>query len=261
MSRFTRFTRVSAPELCREEERRAWGSAVVTSALCVALVLPGVWIRVSARMLPGGGEPTFRGYPVSQAESPAPREAESHAVEQLAFPQPAVEVTLELPSAAPAPPQLVALEALELPAWDEGGETGEPESLLAWELPARLDSPVTLRHRAESSAPAPAAASAAPAVSASAGGEFVAARYRSAPPPPYPPELRRLRVQGRVGLRVAVDEQGIPRAVEVIDSSGYAAFDRCAREWVLARWRFHPARRGGEAVASSVRTKLTFVLR
>ncbi len=259
MSRFTRFTRVSAPELCREEERRAWGSAVVTLALCFALVLPGVWIRVSARMLPGGGEPTFRGYPVSQAESPAPREAESHAVEQLAFPQPAVEVTLELPSAAPAPPQLVALEALELPAWDEGGETGEPEHLLALDLPSVLGASVTPRHRAETPAPAPAGSTA--AVSASAGGEFVAACYRSAPPPPYPPELRRLRVQGRVGLRVVVDEQGIPRAVEVIDSSGYAAFDRCAREWVLARWRFHPARRGGEAVASSVRTQLTFVLR
>lgn len=82
--------------------------------------------------------------------------------------------------------------------------------------------------------------------------------YDRAPPPPYPPMARKRGQQGEVLLRVQVDELGRPVAVEVERSSGHRMLDRAAREHVLARWRFHPATVGGEAVKAWARVPVAF---
>jgi periplasmic protein TonB len=55
----------------------------------------------------------------------------------------------------------------------------------------------------------------------------------------YPPEARRLGIEGRVQLRVGVDRQGNVRWTRVIKSAGYG-LDEAAKQ-ALARSKFRPA--------------------
>ncbi len=72
------------------------------------------------------------------------------------------------------------------------------------------------------------------------------ARYRDTPRPDYPDSARREGREGRVLLRVLVDEHGRSKKVEINSSSGSEALDRAATE-AIRRWRFHPARYGDQA--------------
>jgi len=93
------------------------------------------------------------------------------------------------------------------------------------------------------------------------GGEsrFVQASYAYAPKPDYPARARREGKEGRVLLRVLVDEQGKSKSVEVDDSSGSEALDRAAAE-AIKRWRFSPARYGNKSVESWVTIPIDFRL-
>jgi periplasmic protein TonB len=93
------------------------------------------------------------------------------------------------------------------------------------------------------------------------GGEsrFVQASYAYAPKPEYPAPARREGKEGRVLLRVLVDEQGKSKSVEVDDSSGSEALDRAAAE-AIKRWRFSPARYGNKSVESWVKIPIDFRL-
>lgn len=84
--------------------------------------------------------------------------------------------------------------------------------------------------------------------------------YKSAPPPPYPPEMKSSRIQGTVRVRIAVNPSGIPTAVYITAGSGHPVFDTTATRWILQHWRFHPALRDGVAVESSVNTRVEFIL-
>ena len=86
------------------------------------------------------------------------------------------------------------------------------------------------------------------------------ARYRSAPPPPYPASLRAQRISGSVGVLISIDSEGAPTNVTITHSSGYSEFDDTARRWILRHWRFHPATRSGIPHPSQVRTSVRFVL-
>jgi protein TonB len=77
--------------------------------------------------------------------------------------------------------------------------------------------------------------------------------------PAYPAISRRLGEQGRVVLSVSVSDRGDVLAVEVNQSSGHARLDDAAID-AVKRWRFVPARRGGEAVESTVLVPLRFRL-
>jgi protein TonB len=83
------------------------------------------------------------------------------------------------------------------------------------------------------------------------------ADYLHNPPPAYPPLARRMRLEGRVVLRVHVGPQGRPLEVLVDTGSGYAILDQAALE-AVRRWQFVPARQGSEAVAAWVRVPLAF---
>lgn len=85
--------------------------------------------------------------------------------------------------------------------------------------------------------------------------------YASAPPPPYPREAERRRLQGTVVLRVLVDVDGTPLDVLVHSSSGHRALDDAARKFVLAKWRFRPAMRGDVAVQAIGIVPIRFSMR
>jgi TonB family protein len=85
------------------------------------------------------------------------------------------------------------------------------------------------------------------------------ARYLDTPRPGYPEIARREAREGRVLLRVLVDDQGRTKAVEINNSSGNEALDRAAAE-AVKQWHFHPARAGDKAVESWLRIPIEFRL-
>ena len=85
------------------------------------------------------------------------------------------------------------------------------------------------------------------------------ARYRHAPRPDYPDSARREGREGRVLLRVLVDDQGRSKQVEINSSSGNDTLDRAAAE-AIKRWRFHPARQGDQPIESWLRIPIEFRL-
>jgi protein TonB len=85
------------------------------------------------------------------------------------------------------------------------------------------------------------------------------AGYLNNPEPRYPPGSVRLGEQGRVLLRVFVDKGGRAESVELKKSCGHHRLDRVALETVRD-WRFVPAKRGDEKVASWVVVPITFTL-
>ncbi len=91
-------------------------------------------------------------------------------------------------------------------------------------------------------------------------GEYTPPSYREAPEPPYPPALRAERTEGTVRVRIAVDAQGKPTKVVITQSSGHWEFDVATREWILHRWHFNPAHRGGLPIAGAVSTSIRFVM-
>jgi len=113
---------------------------------------------------------------------------------------------------------------------------------------------------------APPAPPPAPVVADAAGGPPGAmsqpifnADYLANPAPPYPASSRRVGEQGRVMLRVLVNDRGTADEVQVRTSSGYLRLDEAARDTVL-RWRFVPAKRGTEPVSAWVLIPISFRL-
>lgn len=85
------------------------------------------------------------------------------------------------------------------------------------------------------------------------------ADYLSNPKPVYPTASRRMGEEGKVLLRVHVGAHGHAHAVEIRQSSGFVRLDDAARA-AVERWRFVPAKRGEEAVASWVLVPIVFSL-
>jgi protein TonB len=88
---------------------------------------------------------------------------------------------------------------------------------------------------------------------------FAQASYVYSPKPDYPEQARKEGKDGRVLLRVLVDQDGKTQSVQVSSSSGSEALDYAAAE-AIKRWRFSPARYGDEPVASWVRIPIVFRL-
>lgn len=78
--------------------------------------------------------------------------------------------------------------------------------------------------------------------------------------PIYPEELRRRQIGGRVVLDVKISPAGTVEQIRVMTSSGEPLLDDAALT-AVRRWRFQPARRGGMAVAFSVRLPISFSIR
>ncbi|MBI3131582.1 MAG: energy transducer TonB [Acidobacteria bacterium] len=85
------------------------------------------------------------------------------------------------------------------------------------------------------------------------------AAYLQNPEPDYPSISKRLGEEGRVVLRVHVNEAGLADQLEIRQSSGHLRLDQAALGTVR-RWRFIPARRGSETLAAWVLVPLSFSL-
>jgi periplasmic protein TonB len=75
----------------------------------------------------------------------------------------------------------------------------------------------------------------------------------------YPEAALRLGLEGVVVLVLTIDEKGAISDARVVEDPGHGLGDAAARS-VRRHCRFEPARRGGEAVATSFRFKVRFEL-
>jgi len=77
--------------------------------------------------------------------------------------------------------------------------------------------------------------------------------------PKYPERARRKGWEGTTLLRVLIDRRGKSKAIQVSQSSGFAALDRAAVK-AVKQWRFYPAQNGNGQVESWVRVPIIFRL-
>jgi protein TonB len=103
------------------------------------------------------------------------------------------------------------------------------------------------------------AAAPAPAVASTPKTITTGVEYIQAPQPVYPQMSKRMGEQGRVMLRILVNEKGLPDQVQVHTSSGSARLDEAGRQAAL-RAQFKPHMEGGHAVAVYVIVPLNFQL-
>ena len=83
--------------------------------------------------------------------------------------------------------------------------------------------------------------------------------YLKAPEPDYPPLAKRMGEEGRVTLRVLVNEKGNPVQVNVQQTSGSSRLDDEARQAIL-RSQFKPHVEDGKAIAVYTIVPITFHL-
>ena len=86
------------------------------------------------------------------------------------------------------------------------------------------------------------------------------AAYLNNPPPAYPAISKRLGEQGRVVVRVLIDENGLPQQAELQTSSGHARLDQAALNAVMS-WRYVPGRKAGKVQAMWFHVPITFDLK
>ncbi len=138
------------------------------------------------------------------------------------------------------------------------GETITPETPPARPIPIpalpRPDSPGFVE---PSMPPAPAPADMGEKCAAKIEAEAI---LRSSIEPDYPAAARRRGEEGRVELDISVSGSGEVTGVKLALSSGHPLLDEAAAR-AAAKASFHPARSGGEAVASQVRLPIVFRLK
>lgn len=85
------------------------------------------------------------------------------------------------------------------------------------------------------------------------------ANYRYQRPPAYPRRALELGQQGTVTLHAQVAPDGLPRALKVVQSSGYKLLDHAALT-AVKKWEFEPVQVDGRAVDGWVRIPVRFVI-
>jgi protein TonB len=161
----------------------------------------------------------------------------------LIVPAPAQKV--ELPRPAPA--------SAAKPAPKKAADV---KTVATSQAPTALSTPAAApASTAADSATAPAApqAAAAPAIPKTVSG----VEYIQAPQPEYPPLARRANEQGKVMLKVLVNERGRPEQVDVAQSSGWPRLDEAARQAAL-RALFKPHLEDGKPIAVYAMVPINF---
>jgi protein TonB len=86
------------------------------------------------------------------------------------------------------------------------------------------------------------------------------AAYLNNPSPPYPAISKRLGEQGRVVVRVLIDDKGFPQQAELQATSGHTRLDQAAVNAVMS-WRYVPGRKAGKAQSMWFNVPITFDLK
>lgn len=234
-------SRISAQDRYRAETSRAWHSLFLCASSGAAVLIGALF-------------------------TPAPRihEWESSASASITLWEQEEEPMSKAPQLSLQPPPLPALD-IEIPAVPPtisplGGADLPPGLPIATESGASdtlIPAPETL---GESPRPHPRTKTAASSPLPRQEADITPPSYRDAPEPPYPPTLRAERAEGSVRVRIAIDVQGNPTRVDIVQSSGHREFDTTAREWIMQRWHFSPALCGGRPIARVVSTSICFVM-
>jgi protein TonB len=222
----------------------------------------GVWVSLTLHLGVGGAaaalhradRPLREAPPLFLFAEPAPEADDlDWSTEPAPCPEPPPEAA---PTAEPLPPEPEEALVLSAPllAYPE-----QPIPLPSRPLPLRI--PLS---RPSTVAPAPPPALPAPPVSppthqapqARTAARRIAGESR---PPVYPEEARRRGQEGRVLLRLRIDESGRVRSAEIVESSGHEALDRAA-VGAVREWRFLPATVGGVPRPSALRVPVRFSL-
>lgn len=199
-----------------------------------AAALYGLW---SYRLLPSPEEVATMFVNLIAPPKPEPK------VEQPPKPPPR-EVKLEKPRPIerPQPRQLVVEAPVTAPSEPVAPPPPKPEPLPPIEAapvppppaPAKPAGPVTLANELSVSCP-------------------------DRTPPNYPAAAKRMGEQGRVVLRVDLDETGRVTGARVSSSSGSARLDDASLA-AVRQWHCNPARRDGEAVRAVALQPFDFIL-
>jgi len=188
-------------------------------------------------------------------------------VSWIAAPQPKAEQT----PAAPPKQQPPTVKPKAKPKTVKRVKT-QPKAVLSTSAPATTTTAApaeTAEKTPKPAAEAPAAksqANAAPAAPATATNSQppltlpnLNADYLNNPAPRYPEDARERGEQGKVLVRALVNVDGTVAELALRKSSGFTGLDQSALETVK-KWRFVPARRGGDAVPAWVVVPITFSL-
>ena len=79
------------------------------------------------------------------------------------------------------------------------------------------------------------------------------------PHPPYPIIARKKGLQGKLILKVSINNDGSVRSVVVGKSSGHKILDKVSKE-TIEKWIFIPAKKMGQSVEDSIQVPIRFVL-
>jgi periplasmic protein TonB len=166
----------------------------------------------------------------------------------------------EKPEVPPKPPPEPQVRHKPRPAPQPPVITAKPEapSTVTAPPPPPVPIPVSLVEAAPE-APVAVASAPEPGPAPIIAPSFNAA-YLNNPAPVYPTESRHMGEEGRVVLRVFVNERGLPEQVQVRTTSGFSRLDAAAQDTVR-QWKFVPARRGETAVGAWVLVPISFNLR
>ena len=75
--------------------------------------------------------------------------------------------------------------------------------------------------------------------------------------PRYPDQARRLRLEGRVTLRILIDAEGVPQSFAVHQATPAGVFEQAALE-AARQFRFSPGKVAGKGVATIVLLPFNF---
>jgi periplasmic protein TonB len=214
-----------------DERRRGWMPFAVVVALHVLLIAAiqsGVAKKVVSVVVPEKMALTYI----------APLASETPSVKPLAKTTPATVATPVVPQPvlSTTRPSVVAVAATTPVA----------------DVPP---APVQSAHSIAPSSPAPVVS--APVVPAQPKTITTGVEYIQKPQPTYPALAKRAGEQGRVMLRVLVNEKGLPESASVSQSSGFNRLDEAARQAVLQA-RFKPYLEDGRALPVFVLVPISF---
>lgn len=208
----------------------------------VAAGVSGVVTGLSLLLVGWLGRPAPPSPPVVRPVPPPIELAAAPEAEPPPDPMPSTASSTE-PAPSPTPPEAIARPAVDPGTLAEAGLDAAGLDGLAI-LP-----PLGTGLEALGPAPAPARApQAAPETPA---------RPMRRPSPRYPPQARRDGIEGFVTVRMRVDARGRVKDVVVVRAEPPGVFEDVARD-AAKRYRFQPARRGGEPVETTIEQRIVF---